>query len=103
MTMYWLGVFQFLSNFFSLGLEADYIQHTTYSASSDKGRSISILYSVFIANFSVVACYSFFATRTHLISREGTQTAEEDERSFGAAPSTKDLLPTAVTAALHQY
>ena len=51
----------------------------------------------------VVACYSFFATRTHLISREGAQTAEEDERSFGAAPSTKDLLPTAVTAALHQY
>ena len=51
MTMYWLGVFQFLSNFLSLGLEADYIQHTTYSASSDKsGRSI--LYSVFIANFS---------------------------------------------------
>ena len=25
MTMYWLGVFQFLSNFLSLGSEADYI------------------------------------------------------------------------------
>ena len=46
MTMYWLGVFQFLSNFLSLGSEADYIQLHKYAAlalADKSGRSLLIV------------------------------------------------------------